>query len=197
MNHHPLMRALWRPRLMRALEWVAAEIAANPDRAPTLIEEKGEWTYRGVLIRGKADRIDRLPDGTLAVVDYKTGQPPSGKQVEKGYALQLGTTGLMVRHGAFGDLQGEPVSFEYWSLAKSPRSETGFGYVTTPILSGSKRTGIPLGDFLPEAQRYLNDALDRWILGDEPFTARLNPDAPAYATYDQLMRLDEWLGRDK
>ena len=197
MNHHPLMRALWRPRLMKALEWVEAEIAANPDRTPSLIEEKGEWTYRGVLIRGKADRIDRLPDGTLAVVDYKTGQPPSGKQVEKGYALQLGTTGLMVRHGAFGNLQGEPVSFEYWSLAKSPKSETGFGYVTTPILSGSKRTGIPLGDFLPEAQRYLNDALDRWILGDEPFTARLNPDAPAYATYDQLMRLDEWLGRDK
>ena len=85
--------------------------------------------------------------------------------------------------------------FEYWSLAKSPKSETGFGYVTTPVLSGNKRTGIPAGDFLPEAQRYLDDALDRWILGDQPFTARLNPDAPAYATYDQLMRLDEWLGR--
>ena len=137
-----------------------------------------------------------LSTGAFQTLDAgKTGQPPSGKQVEEGYALQLGTTGLMVRHGAFGDLQGEPVSFEYWSLAKSPKSETGFGYVTTPILSGSKRTGIPLGDFLPEAQRYLDDALDRWILGDEPFTARLNPDAPAYATYDQLMRLDEWLGR--
>jgi ATP-dependent helicase/nuclease subunit B len=195
MNHHPLMRALWRPRLMKALEWVAAEIAGNPGRLPALIEEKGEWTYRGVLIRGKADRIDRLPDGTLAVVDYKTGQPPSGKQVEKGYALQLGTTGLMVRHGAFAGLQGEPTVFEYWSLAKSPKSETGFGYVTTPVLSGNKRTGIPAGDFLPEAQRYLDDALDRWILGDQPFTARLNPDAPAYVTYDQLMRLDEWLGR--
>ena len=43
---------------------------------------------------------------------------------------------------------------------------------------------------------FLHDALDRWILGDEPFTARLNPDAPGYDTYDQLMRLDEWLGRE-
>jgi ATP-dependent helicase/nuclease subunit B len=195
MNHHPLMRALWRPRLMKALEWVEAEIAADPGRVPTLIEEKGEWTYRGVLIRGKADRIDRLADGTLAVVDYKTGQPPSGKQVEKGYALQLGTTGLMVGHGAFDGLRGEAAVFEYWSLAKSRKEKDQFGYVATPLLAGSKRGGIPPADFLPEAQRYLDDALDRWILGDQPFTARLNPDAPAYASYDQLMRLDEWLGR--
>jgi ATP-dependent helicase/nuclease subunit B len=195
MNHHPLMRALWRPRLMKALEWVEEKIAADPGRVPTLIEEKGEWTYRGVLIRGKADRIDRLPDGTLAVVDYKTGQPPSGKQVAKGYALQLGTTGLMVRHGAFAGLQGEASVFEYWSLAKARQERDQFGYVATPLLAGAKRNGIPPADFLPEAQRYLDDALDRWILGDRPFTARLNPDAPAYATYDQLMRLDEWLGR--
>jgi len=196
MNHHPLMRALWRPRLIKALEWVEAEIAAQPDRIPTLIEQSADWLYRGVTIRGKADRIDRLPDGSLAVVDYKTGMPPSGRQVEQRFALQLGTTGLMVRAGAFAGLSGEPTVFEYWSLAKSSKSETGFGYITTPVLSGNKRSGIPLADFLPEAQRYLDDALDRWILGEEPFTARLNPNLKSFATYDQLMRLDEWLGRE-
>ena len=196
MNHHPLMRALWRPRLIKALEWVEGEIAAQPDRVPTLIEQQADWTYRGVTIRGKADRIDRLADGSLAVVDYKTGMPPSGRQVEQGFALQLGTTGLMVRAGAFAGLSGEPTVFEYWSLAKSGKSGTGFGYVTTPVLTGNKRTGIPEADFLPEAQRYLDDALDRWILGDEPFTARLNPNLKSFATYDQLMRLDEWLGRE-
>ena len=51
-------------------------------------------------------------------------------------------------------------------------------------------------DFLPETERFLHEALDRWILGTEPFTARLNPDAPGYDTYDQLMRLAEWQGRD-
>ena len=70
------------------------------------------------------------------------------------------------------------------------------GYVATPILEGSKRKGIPLEEFLPQAEFFLHDALDRWILGTEPFTARLNPDAPGYATYDQLMRLDEWMGRE-
>jgi len=74
---------------------------------------------------------------------------------------------------------------------------TGLGFVEEPVLEGRKKSGIPREDFLPEAARYLHDALDRWILGDEPFTARLNPDVPGYADYDQLMRLDEWMGREE
>jgi len=196
MNAHPLMRALWRPRLLKALEWVEARIAAEPERVPTVIEDWGKLEVKGVEIFGKADRIDRFPDGTLAIVDYKTGAPPSGREVEAGYALQLGTLGLMARSGAFDKVRGEPVRFEYWSLGSSKTSETGFGYVTTPILEGRKLKGIAAEEFLPRAEEFLHDALDRWILGEEPFTARLNPDAPGYATYDQLMRLDEWLGRE-
>jgi ATP-dependent helicase/nuclease subunit B len=130
-------------------------------------------------------------------VDYKTGRPPSGAQVEAGYALQLGTLGLMVESGAFPEARGPATRFEYWSLGKSKDSETGFGYVTTPLLEGNKRSGIPPGEFLPQARFFLDEALDHWILGSEPFTARLNPDAPGYATYDQLMRLDEWVGREE
>ena len=192
MNAHPLMRALWRPRLLKALEWVEAEIARTPERIPVLFEESGEMEVRGITIRGKVDRIDRFEDGTLAIVDYKTGQPPTGREVEAGYALQLGTLGLMAERGAFGEVQGEPVGFEYWSLASSKKSETGFGYVATPLHVPPKRSGIPPAEFLPQAAHFLNEALDRWILGDQPFTARLNPDAPGYSTYDQLMRLDEW-----
>jgi len=195
MNHHPLMRALWRPRLTKALEWVEQAIAADPGRKPVLFEAWGKMEHRGVEIFGKADRIDRFEDGTLAIVDYKTGGPPSAQQVIDGFALQLGTIGLMARCGGFEGLQGEPVAFEYWSLGKSSKSETGFGYCTTPILVDGKRKGIAPDDFLPEAERYLDEALDYWILGDQPFTARLNPNAPGYDTFDQLMRLDEWLGR--
>jgi ATP-dependent helicase/nuclease subunit B len=196
MSAHPLMRALWRPRLLKALEWNEQQIRSDPGRVPTVIEDWGRMEVKGVEVFGKADRIDRLPDGSLAIVDYKTGAPPSGREVEAGYALQLGTLGLMARAGAFEALRGEPVRFEYWSLGRSKDSETGFGYVATPILEGRKQKGIALEEFLPETERYLHEALDRWILGDHPFTARLNPDAPGYSTYDQLMRLDEWLGRE-
>ncbi|APE28916.1 PD-(D/E)XK nuclease family protein [Aurantiacibacter gangjinensis] len=197
MSAHPLMRALWRPRLLAALEWVSAKIAEDADRKPEAIEQWGEMTHRGIRIFGKADRIDRLADGSLAVVDYKTGRPPSGAEVEAGYALQLGTIGLIANAGGFENLTGEPTRFEYWSLGRDAKSETGFGYVSTPVLEGRKRSGIPPEEFLPQAQAYLDDALSRWILGDEPFTARLNPDAPGYDTYDQLMRLAEWQGREE
>lgn len=197
MGAHPLMRALWKPRLLAALEWVATEIEADPSRKPILSETDGQMQHRGVTIRGKADRIDRLADGSLAIVDYKTGGPPSGAEVEAGFALQLGTLGLMAQAGAFGALAGEPEVFEYWSLGKNTGSKTEFGYKTTPLKVDRKRTGIEPENFLPETARFLDDALDRWILGTEGFTARLNPDAKVYSTYDQLMRLQEWLGREK
>src|SRR5690606_25370809 len=128
-----------------------------------------------VRIHGRADRIDRLPGGTLAVVDYKTGQPPSRRMVEQGFALQLGLIGLIAEAGGFDGIAGKVERFEYWSLAKQPRGD-GFGYVEEPILEGSRKSGIPRSDFLPETERYLADAIGRWILGSEPFTARLNPD---------------------
>ena len=126
-----------------------------------------------------------------------TGMPPTRKQVEQGYALQLGTIGLMAAQGAFPNLQGQPSLFEYWSLGASKDSETGFGYVQSAVKLTERQGGIAPEEFLPQARYFLEDALARWILGDEPFTARLNPDAPGYSTFDQLMRLDEWMGREE
>jgi ATP-dependent helicase/nuclease subunit B len=194
MSAHPLMRALWRPRLLAALDWVGEAIAAQRDAGRQVLatEASGSILWRGVRLHGRADRIDRLADGNLAVVDYKTGQPPSGSRVEEGFALQLGLVGLIASEGGFPDIAGHALGFEYWSLAKQ-QGKDQFGYVTEPVLEPPKKSGIPRDRFLPETARYLDDALDRWILGTEPFTARLNPDLPGYADYDQLMRLDEWI----
>ena len=136
-----------------------------------------------------------MPDGGLAIVDYKTGAPPRASQVQAGFALQLGVLGLIAQSGGFPGLAGGPERFEYWSLARDDKSPTGFGFCCEPIPEDGKRSGIPRAEFLSETARYLQDAIDRWIAGDEPFTARLNPDLPVYSDYDQLMRLDEWQAR--
>jgi ATP-dependent helicase/nuclease subunit B len=194
MSAHPLMRALWRPRLLAALDWVGEAIGEHRavGRQVLATEASGSILWRGVRLHGRADRIDRCEDGSLAVIDYKTGQPPSARRVEEGFALQLGLVGLIASEGGFPDISGDAQRFEYWSLAKQQGKEQ-FGYMTEPVLEPPRKSGIARDRFLPETARFLDDALDRWILGSEPFTARLNPDLPGYADYDQLMRLDEWI----
>ncbi|MEZ5697428.1 MAG: PD-(D/E)XK nuclease family protein, partial [Sphingomonadaceae bacterium] len=197
MDGHPLMRALWEPRLFRALEWIEAEVRCAPDRKQAVIEGWGEITHRGVRVFGKADRIDQLPDGSLVIVDYKTGEPPSARQAGNGYALQLGTTGLMAELGGFDGVKGPAIGFEYWSFRKDDRSPTGFGKIVSPVKFGRNKSEIEPTEFVDLTLEFLDDAFDRWILGDEGFTARLNPDAKVYNAYDQLMRLDEWQGREE
>ncbi|MBM3595742.1 MAG: double-strand break repair protein AddB, partial [Alphaproteobacteria bacterium] len=198
MSAHPLTRSLWRPRLMAALDWIADEVAMLRGEGRTELgtELDGEMLVLGVRVHGRADRIDRLDNGGLAVVDYKTGQPPSRKMVEEGFALQLGLVAMIAESGGFAGVSGVASRFEYWSLAKDSKRKgeaAPFGFRESPILEGSKKTGVLAEDFLPRTRTYLNDALNRWILGSEPFTARLNPDLPVYSDYDQLMRLEEWL----
>ena len=200
MSSHPFMRGLWRPRLLDALRWIEAHTRALDDegRKPVSWEQWGEMRVDGVRVFGRADRIDQLADGTLAIVDYKTGSPPSAAMVEQGFALQLGLVGLIAREGGIpgqnGErLAGEPAAFEYWSLGRN--KERGFGFVKSPVKAPGNRAAMQPEDLLPATERFLREAIARWILGDEPFTARLNPDLPNYSDYDQLMRLDEWQGR--
>jgi ATP-dependent helicase/nuclease subunit B len=197
MSAHPLMRSLWRPRLMAALEWIDAEIAMLRGEGRSIVasEAKGDMLVKGVRIHGRADRIDRLADGRLAVVDYKTGQPPSRSMVQQGFALQLGLIAMIAQAGGFEGVSGEVENFEYWSLSRDLKQHDAirFGYREEPILEGSRKTGLPRSEFVAATAEYLVQAIDRWILGDDPFTARLNPDIGGYNDYDQLMRLDEWL----
>jgi ATP-dependent helicase/nuclease subunit B len=195
MSGHPFMRALWQPRLAAALEWIEQEqrdlVASG--RQVAVYEEKGEIRVHGVRIHGRADRIDTLADVKLAIIDYKTGLPPSNRMVEQGFALQLGLIGLIAAEGGFKGVEGTPNAFEYWSMARNKDGK--FGYRSEPVLQGRKQSGIPREQFLSETLRYLNEAIARWILGSEAFTARANPDLPSYTDYDQLMRLEEWQGR--
>jgi ATP-dependent helicase/nuclease subunit B len=191
MQAHAVTRSLWWPRLSRGLEWVDTEISRDTGEGRVVLksEIKGEILLAGVKVHGRADRIDRRADGRLVVVDYKTGKPPSAKQVKDGYALQLGTLGLIAAAGGFPEVSGDPDGFEYWSLAKR--------FVAEPIPENGKRGGIPRAEFLSETRRFLTEAIADWIKGDQPFTARKNPDLGGYNDYDQLMRLDEWQARSE
>jgi ATP-dependent helicase/nuclease subunit B len=185
---HPMLRALWGPRLLEAIDWIADMERTNRSqgRQPLRAEIGGETPLSGILVHGRADRIDRLADGGLAIVDYKTGKPPAKKAIEAGFALQLGLLGLIGRAGGFDGVRGEPEVFEYWSLV---RDREKFG----KCMRADK--DMEEGEFLARAHRSFAEAAERWLNGAEPFTAKLNPAYAPYGDYDQLMRLEEWYGR--
>jgi ATP-dependent helicase/nuclease subunit B len=185
---HPMLRALWAPRLLEAIEWMARLERDNraAGRRPIAAEAKGEAAIAGVTVHGRADRIDRLADGGTALIDYKTGKPPSQKAVDAGFALQLGLLGLIGRAGGFDGAAGEPEAFEYWSLT---RHKGSFGKLMRP----DKEMGSE--EFLAHAHTHFTEAAGKWLTGSEPFTAKLNPAYAPYGDYDQLMRLEEWYGR--
>jgi ATP-dependent helicase/nuclease subunit B len=189
---HPLMRALWQPRLIEAIDFIAAEVERNraAGRRPLVAEAEGTCELAGVELRGVADRIDRCADGSLAIVDYKTGQPPSSRAVSEGYSLQLGLLGLIAERGGFAGIDGAAAAFEYWSLA---RKAGRLGYIASPV---GGRSGLGAEEFTTLAARNFIAAADHWLNGSAPFTAKLHPEYAPYGDYDQLMRLDEWYGRE-
>lgn len=185
---HPMLRALWAPRLLEGIDWIADLERANQakGRRPLRAEIEGEAELSGIKVHGRADRIDTLPDGALAIVDYKTGKPPSQKAIDEGFALQLGLLGLIGRAGGFEDVSGEPESFEYWSLQ---RYRGKFGRLMRPDKDMSPE------EFLERARMNFAEVARDYLTGTKPFEAKLNPAYAPYGDYDQLMRLEEWYGR--
>jgi ATP-dependent helicase/nuclease subunit B len=185
-----MLRALWQPRLIEAIGFVEEEMVEGraEGRTPLVAELKGAADVFGVRLSGMVDRLDRCAGGRLAIIDYKTGKPPSRKAVDEGFSLQLGLLGLIARAGGFEGVTGEAGRFEYWSLAKDKGK---FGH----IVKADVRSGMEPDEFVETAARHFAAAVARWLTGVEPFTAKLHPEYAPYGEYDQLMRLDEWYGR--
>jgi ATP-dependent helicase/nuclease subunit B len=188
---HPAIRVLWQPRVTEALSWIARETLEMREAGRHIIstESDGTLTVAGVELTGRADRVDRDANGALVIVDYKSGKPPSAKSVKAGFKIQLGLLGAMADAGKFKDVSGKAQGFEYWSLGKN--KQKGLGYINRPATA---KNGM-LADFIPEALKFAREAVENWIIGDAPFTAKLHPEHAPYDDYNQLMRLNEWYGR--
>ena len=114
--------AFWWPRFARIARWlVDQERTRRPVIIESLSECEGSWTLGGrsgpFTIIAKADRIDRLADGGVLLVDYKTGSVPRAKQVQSGFAPQLPLEGAILRGGGFKGVSGSPTALEYWRLS--------------------------------------------------------------------------------
>jgi RecB family exonuclease len=128
-----------------------------------LLEEKltGEFTVataegpRRIALRGKADRLDLLEDGTFRLIDYKLGWPP-----QRGRALQLPIYSLCAEQRLAGRKGRNWQLGEAAYLAfKGPRR-------VVPLFA----TAADRAKVLAEAQQRLADTVDAIERGEFPPT---------------------------
>jgi putative RecB family exonuclease len=75
----------------RAAAWVRTYLAdADPRTEPLGVERTVSAPTAALVLSGRVDRIDERPDGSVAVVDYKTGRrPPSDDDARSSLALAV------------------------------------------------------------------------------------------------------------
>jgi len=187
----PALLEWWRPRLWRIAEWVCAIERDRRSALPVAAlatEVRGRWEIdvpRGFLLTGRADRIERRADGTLAILDYKTGVPPSQTEVEAGFAAQLLLEAAMAADGAFPDIAGTAVELAYWHL-------TG-GYEPGTVRKLFKGDATQVAEAVAQARERLRALI---LAYDDPARPYLSqPHAgrvPRFSDYVQLARVAEW-----
>lgn len=186
--------ATWLPRFRAIarlfIEWEAGRQGAIA-RSLTEISGRMEVGETGFTLRGRADRIDMLRDGTLAVLDYKSGLKPSKKQART-LSPQLSLEAMMARSGAFDPL---PAGHEASDLAYV-RLRPADSLVVDRICEG--RDAPEPAVLVEAAWRQLNELI---LAYRDPAQGYVSRYAPAYegdlsGDYDHLARVREWATGD-
>jgi ATP-dependent helicase/nuclease subunit B len=193
----PGIVAFWRPRLARIGGFaVGAESDARHGGriARSVVEVSGKLPLkldggREVTLTARADRLDVLADGRLAILDYKTGTPPTAKQVKEGHKPQLLLEAAMAARGAFPGLpEADATALAYWRLTGGP--EPG-------EVKAISEDAQEIADLADGALGELRRLVARYLAGAAPFTARPHPGRePAGSEYEHLSRLAEWAGAE-
>lgn len=92
----------------------------NHEPAPHVLatEKFFELIVNGVKVIGRIDRTDRLPDGSIAIVDYKTGSPRDQEDADK--SLQLSIYALAAEQ----EMNQLPSRLAFYNLETNSPSET-------------------------------------------------------------------------
>lgn len=75
-DYSPVLRELEVARARQILlRWLDLEMQREPFTV-LAVEQRERWAYAGLELSLQLDRVDRLADGRLAVIDYKSGANP-------------------------------------------------------------------------------------------------------------------------
>jgi ATP-dependent helicase/nuclease subunit B len=194
----PEARALWWPRFQRIAAWFSNwEIARRGNVAGIDAEIRGEIPIpldnaRTFLLSARADRIERRDDGTFAILDYKTGQPPTGKQVRMGLSPQLTLEAAILREGGFEGIPADTSVSQLAYVRLSGNNPPGEQKTLELKINKSDPPQAP-DEAADEARRKLEALIRAFENEDQAYTSlNLSMWSNRYGTYDDLARIKEW-----
>ncbi|MDF3605193.1 double-strand break repair protein AddB [Paracoccus sp. DMF-8] len=177
----PSARLFWRARIAGIADQLMADEAARlaAGSQPVVVENQGRVGVAGMdfTLTARPDRIDLLPDGRAQIYDYKSGKPPTDKQIAL-FDKQLPLEAAMVARGGFD--------------AIGPVEAAGIAFIQ---LGGEGRTEDRAFDpaFAAETWDGFVALIGKYLRGERGFTARLTMEQTGHGSdYDHLSRLGEW-----
>ena len=144
------------------------------------LADRSEFTLTGI-----ADRIERKNDGTLRVIDYKSGRVPSAQEIKAGFAPQLTIEAAMIERGAFAKIPAQRVGAAvYLKLG-------GADGLAEKAVKADNDT--PFQTLVDEQFAGLQVLLNEFRNVDKAYMPRPYPQfIDSYGAYDHLARVKEW-----
>jgi ATP-dependent helicase/nuclease subunit B len=183
----PAIWTFWWPRFLRIATWfIGVETLRRINLKRTHAEVGGSIELSlpagPFTLTARADRIDEFKDGGIAVIDFKTGAPPSKREVTAGFAPQLPLEAAMVALGGFRGVQPLEVNeLAFWRLSGAREPGAIRDAANDPITVAA------------EAYAGLLALVRKFDDPSTPYEARPRPDkAPQYSDYEHLARVKEW-----
>ena len=184
-------RTFFWPRIEATLvSYVEWEGERRADLVSILVEQTGSLDLTladGSRFRlsAQADRIEKLRDGTIALIDFKTGAPPSPLEINVGFAPQLTLEAAIVERGGFAAIPAGSVVSDARYIKLLAKDDIGVRKV------GDRD---PLLDTLvTDHFAGLLDLLNEFRSPDRSYPSRPYVKfIHKYAEYDHLARVKEW-----
>ncbi|GLS23187.1 double-strand break repair protein AddB [Labrys miyagiensis] len=189
----PEVLAFWRPRFAAIaaflVEW---ERERRPHLASVRSEVRGRLTWptradRAFTLAARADRIEAGLDGRVSVLDFKTGQAPTARQVQSGLNPQLALEMAILMEAGFTgvpapDVLGSPSIVHLAGGARGPSEKRLEFKDVTPL------------DVAQTSLASLKALIDKFEKEETPYKSLVHPmfKGRRYGDYDHLARVREW-----
>ncbi|MFA4994274.1 MAG: PD-(D/E)XK nuclease family protein [Bdellovibrionales bacterium] len=181
---NPRVRAFWEAGFANIAAWFLEQERERRQNGILSVtaEIEGRLQIDDFTLTGRADRIEIMKNGSVRIIDYKTGVVPEKKEVRLGIEPQLQLLALIAASGGFKDLPPRTSSAcEYWGLKGGEQG------CKTRIFDKE------LPDLTARAEKGLKNLIKIFADPKTPYDAaprqRLQP---RHNDYAHLSRLQEW-----